>query len=239
MAGKSKMKARKSQKKPLRMLRRKRASVLNARKTDNYATIEETHSVAMTAGTTYNIYHQLTDLVRALTLAKSFQYYRITSIKYRFKPLYDTFSTAYPSQVPQLYYVYDRSNTLPNLSIPQFEQVGVKPIRFDDKIIVKTLRPAVIGEADGDLPAQYRISPWLPCNTDQAGGFTPSDINHYGSVACISKMYATDGTIYDTDVTITVQFKAPLVPASESNSQKVRPPIGHVDFGGQTQQMQV
>lgn len=207
-------------------------SVLNQRKTDNYGNIEETYSFAMTAGMTYNIYHQLTDLSqRAQGLAKSFQYYRITDIRFRFKPLYDTFSTAYPSTIPQLYFAYDRSNTLPNLSIIQFEQIGTKPIRFDDKIIIKKLKPAVIGESDGNLPADYKISPWLPCNTDSTGGFTLSDVNHYGVVACITKMYAQDATVYDVDVTVNVQYKAPLVPAS-SPSQKVRPPIMNVEFGG-------
>lgn len=232
--GKKKKQQNKSKSsKSKRTMTMKRKGVLNQRKTDNYATIEETHSVGLTAGNTYNVYHMLTDIVRGQGLAKEFQYYRIVDIKYRFKPLYDTFSTAYPSTIPQLYFAYDRSNTLPALSIPQFEQIGVKPIRFDDKIITKTLKPAVVGETMGNLPADYRISPWLPCNADPNAGFVVSTVPHYGTVVNITKMYAADATVYDVDITLTVQYKSPLVPA-QGNNPRVNPPRGNVEFGGQT-----
>lgn len=231
MAGKSKSSASKriARSRKMKAMRRRRVGVLNQKKTDNYATIEETFSAGLTAGNTYNIYVQLNDLVRAQVLAKAYQYYRITKVVFKFKPLYDTFSTLGPSTIPQLYFMYDRSNTLPFLTAPQFEQVGVKAIRFDDKMVHKVLRPAVIGEANGNLPADYRISPWLPCNTDTTGGYTLSAVEHQGVVALITKMYPTDATVYDTDIIVTVQFKSPLVPGSSESTHQVKmnAPRGH------------
>jgi len=226
---------RKSTRRPYRKRMMRRINVLNLKKTDNYATIEETFSMQATAGITFNTQITLADdFVRAQQLAKAFQFYRITSITMRFKPRYDTYTTTGNSELPYLYFVYDRSNTLPPLSIPQFEQVGVKPIRFDDKVIVKRYKPAVMGESSGNLPAQFRISPWLPTNTDNTGAFQMSDVQHYGTVFVITKVNANDALDYDIDVTATIQFKAPLVPYQAGQQQKINPPRGHKEFGTDT-----
>lgn len=202
-------KTRKTMKRrPYKMTRK---GVLNKRKTDNYATIEETISANAIAGNTYNTSFNLGFSVRAQALAKQFQYYRITSIVYRFKPNNDTYVAGSGNNIPHLYFLYDRSNTLPALTAPQFEQLGAKPIRMDDKTIVKYLKPAVLDESSGNLPATTRISPWLPCNSNQTGGYVLSDVDHFGNVFYISKINAGDAQPYDIDITITVQYKAPLV----------------------------
>lgn len=201
-------------------------TVLNMRKTDNYATVEETVSAQVIAGETYNDSFIIGDLTRAPLIAQNFQYYRITNITMRFKPQADTFQFSGGANIiPSMYFLYDRANTLPELNAQEFEDLGAKPIRFDDKIIVKKLKPSVVlidnaPVGGGLLPANVTYTPWLPCSANPAGNFVLNNIDHHGVVYFIEKVNANDATPYDCDITYTVQFKAPAVKGSESSTKK-------------------
>lgn len=221
--GKGKGKGRKSTYRRRMMYRRRNAL---ARKSGNYATIEETSSIPITAGLSYTVNESINAYARASQLAQAYQYYRITKIVFKFKPNYDTFLApgapgAQPT-LPYLYWIYDRSDSLPVMGAPQFEAVGVKPIRLDDKTVSKTLRPSVIVQSSTlGVPSLGKISPWLPTNRDTTGAtFTINPVDHYGAVFYIGKMNPTDVQVYDVDVVATIQFKAPLVPPNEGATQQ-------------------
>jgi len=228
-----------------RVMMRRRAGVLNARKTDNYATVEETCSAQVVAGECYNDSFIIGDLTRAPLVAQNFQYYRITNITMRFKPLYDTYGYANGGGapvLPSLYFLYDRANTLPELTAPEFEDLGAKPTRVDDKIIVRRLKPSVVlidqnPVAGGLLPANVTYTPWLPTSSNPAGNFVLNNIDHHGVVYLIEKTNPNDGNTYDVDITYTVQFKAPAVKGSESGTRKksIKFKGGHGDISGNGQ----
>lgn len=162
---------------------------------------------------------------RAVTTAVNFQFYKITGITMKFQPRLDTYIGGGTSTVPYLYYMLDKSGSLPStVTVGNLVQMGAKPIRFDDKTVTVKWRPSVItdvatapGGAPGNsAPAQYRISPWLNTNANfvTPGVWAPSSVDHLG----IYWMVETSGSnsLYDVVLTVDFQFKKPLVQVSGS-----------------------
>lgn len=157
----------------------------------------------------------LDQFARASSVATSYQHYRIKKVTLRFKPQIDTFIGGSAYIVPNLYYMIDKSGSIPqNSTIAALKSMGAKPHRFDDKIITCSWRPSVlINTADSPVTsaiAQYRISPWLSTNqnTLSPGAFVPSNVDHLGIFWYLDNLGAE--VRYSVDIMVEFQFKKPL-----------------------------
>lgn len=178
--------------------------------TGTFGSRVETFSKTGTMGQVYDLNNiSLANLPICAKEASLFQYYRITSVQMRFKPNFDTFTSSGGSVLPYLYFLYDKAGSLGALDADQFEQAGAKPVRFDEKTIIRKWRPAVITGTIADAITQFKTSPWLP--THDLSGASLNDVLHTGAVWYISKMNPGDATTYDIDITVTVQFRKALV----------------------------
>jgi len=166
---------------------------------------------------------------RASQVAANFQQYRISGVKLRFTPRFDTFpanadaATAY--SIPYFYYMIDRIGAIRNsVSLDQLRSMGAKPHRFDDKTITVNYKPGVLTAVStlnttGISPTRYTISPWL--NTmlslpdDPAA---PSEVDHLGIWWCLdTKSIQGDGAYeYDVDVEVNFQFRKALIVTPEA-----------------------
>jgi len=193
--------------------------------TGNFASATEQYSLAVTAGQVYDFTFTLQDLIRTNVLAGIFQYYRITGVELRFKPLYDTFvaqGNSGGTALPYLYFQYDKSGALNNLDAPGFEEIGTKAIRMDDKTIIRKWKPSVLIPSPAGIQA-FKTAPWMP--TIVPGTNDKNDqINHYGAIFYVSKTTSTDSTVYDVDVRINVQYRKPLVQMSSTAPVALKPP---------------
>lgn len=181
--------------------------------TGSFATRSETYSIALPAGIVQDLNNiSLFNLPVCQQMAAFFQYYRFTNVQIRIKPQLDTFvagGAAGTGVIPYLYFLYDKSGSLAALNATQFEEAGAKPVRVDDKIILRKWRPAVSTVTDLGI-TQFKTSPWLPTHKTTPG--TPLNVvDHQGAVWYISKINPADATVYDIDITVTVQFRKPLV----------------------------
>lgn len=193
--------------------------------TGSFASRSETFSKAITAGNVYDINNlSLADLPVCSQLAKFYQYYRITSVQMRFKPNTDTYisngaggsTTGY---LPYLYFLYDKSGALGQLNAVQFEEAGAKPIRLDDKTILRQWKPSVITGTIADSITQFKTSPWLP--THDMAGVNINDVYHLGAVFYISKTSPADTQTYDIDITVTVQLRKPMVQVDQNAAKSL------------------
>jgi len=187
--------------------------------TGSFASRAETYSISATAGQVYDLndIRINAQFTVAPQLANLYQYYRITSVQWRLKPNFDTYVApglvSGNPQLPYLYFLYDKSGSLGLLNATQFEECGAKPIRVDDKTVVRRWRPCVrIGDVNQAVP-MFKTSPWMP--THSTDGTTINAPDHMGAVWYVSKMNNTDAQTYDIDVTVTFQFKKPLVTVSQ------------------------
>lgn len=190
--------------------------------TGNYGSATETFSLAATAGTSYNFTTSLADLTRASVIAKEYQHYRITGVELRYKPLFDTFPVnGAPFTVPSMYWVLDKAGVLGSPTAPQFEQLGARQVRFDDKILVRKFKPAIVqADATTSFASGMKTSPWIPIIDTATGGINAP--RHHGCAFLITKMAPADGTIYDIDVVVHIQFKRPYV--NTNSSTALEPP---------------
>lgn len=188
--------------------------------TGNFASATEQFSVAVTAGLVNDFTLDMADLVRTQALMSVYQYYRITTVEMRFKPQSDTFQSGGGSQIPYLYFQYDKSGSLAGLNAQGFEEIGTKAIRFDDKTIVRKWKPSVLTVDNGLGATQFKVSPWLPT---QLVGAANNHVAHYGAIFYISKQNPSDGTIYDVDVVVNVQYRKPLITPQQGETN-VNPP---------------
>lgn len=185
--------------------------------TGSFASRAETYSIAATAGQVYDLndIRINAQFTVAPQLANLYQYYRITSVQWRLKPNFDTYmnNSTPTGTIPYLYFLYDKAGSLGSLTAPQFEQCGAKPVRVDDKTIVRRWRPTVrIGDPDQAVP-MFKTSPWMPTHTSD--GLTMNAPNHLGAVWFVEKSAQSDAQTYDIDVTVTFQFRKPLVTPSQ------------------------
>lgn len=189
--------------------------------TGNYASATEQFSLAATAGISYNFSTSLADLTRAQVIAKQYSHYRITGVEFRLKPWFDTYAPGQPNQMPYIYWVLDKGGVLGSPTAPQFEELGAKQVRLDDRTVVRKWKPAVVpGDANTALASGMKTSPWLPIIDTQSGVLnTPK---HHGCAFLITKMSPVDAVNYDIDVIVHIQFKRPYV-ATNPNST-VEPP---------------
>lgn len=160
----------------------------------------------------------LEQFARATQIAKGYQHYRITKITMKFKPLVDTFTnSAALASVPNLFYMIDKSGSLPNNpTLPMLKQMGAKAHRFDDRPIVVSWRPSVLDLAAtapaNASSAQYKISPWLSTNANQlgVGVWNPSTVDHLGIFWYSEQDISVQLAYYSIETTVEFQFKKPL-----------------------------
>lgn len=222
MAWKPRRAPRKGKKKAAaRRPRRAAAGRMPKQTTGNFASATETFSVAVTAGLVNDFTLSMADLIRTRALMGIYQYYRISTVEMRFKPLSDNYLAGGADQLPYLYFQYDKSGSLQGLNAQNFEEIGTKAIRFDDKTITRKWKPSVITNTGVGGLTQFKVSPWLP--TQEPGGGQNAAVDHYGAIFYISKMSPADGTIYDVDVVVNVQYRKPLITPS-SGVTNVNPP---------------
>lgn len=186
--------------------------------TGSFASRAETYTLSTNAGQTYDLNNiSLNSLVVAPKLAQLYQYYRITSVSMRIKPNHDTYTSGAADQLPYLYFLYDKSGSLGVISGNNFIQCGAKPVRVDDKTIVRTWKPSVRVSGDNASVPMFKTSPWMP--THDLTGANLNAPPHLGAVWYITKVNPGDFQTYLIDVTVTVQFRKPLV--SPSNTEPV------------------
>lgn len=191
------------------------------RMTGNFGSATEQFSVGAVAGIPYTFTTKLTDLSRAQVIAKEYQQYRITGVEMRFKPVYDTFAGLGAASIPTMYWIFNKTGSLATLSAPQFEQLGCRQARLDDKTLVRKYKPTVTDSAtNGIMAGTYKVSPWLPIVNPQTGGLNIP--THYGAAFLINKMSPADATQYDVDVVVHIQFKRPFVQTNGSPNEVPR-----------------
>lgn len=195
--------------------------------TGSFASRAETYSLIATAGTVYNLNDiNLTQFTVAPKLAALYQYYRITRVEWRLKPLYDTWiHRGTTGQMPYLYFLFDKAGSFATINANQFEQCGAIPQRVDDKTLVRVWKPAVVSDSTTTGGAQYvsqfKTAPWLPTFRTINGGQAINAPDHKGAVYYVTKTDPNDIQQYDIDITVTFQFRKPLV-TSQSESQQVK-----------------
>lgn len=155
---------------------------------------------------------------RAARVASCYQFYRISRVDVKFIPTADTYIAGTTAgEIPNLYYMIDKSDALPpNFNVESLLQMGAKPIRFDDKTINVSFKPAVTWKALDENGSQAnfgmtRVSPWLSTNNNNTSDTTnwiASSVDHHGIAFYVSGGVA--GQNYVVEITAHFQFKKPL-----------------------------
>lgn len=200
----------------------------NKRNTGNYATVEETWVQNSIAGTCGDL--KVQGLLgngatyRAPAVAAAYQEYRITGIEVRILPQSDTFISSSADKIPYLYWMNDPMNALlNNMGESDFQTLGAKPARLDDKTIRRTLKPNVIVVAapiGTGFPSIGKKSPWLSTNSafTPVTTWSPSTVTHYGAKWLITNTIA-GAQPYEIQVKATYQFRRPLIGVSPTAGQ--------------------
>lgn len=167
------------------------------------------------SGTPYDFSNfQLADFPRAVSVARAYQHFRITGIKVTWKPVYDTYSSATLQQKPNLYYIIDKSASIPTtFTLEGLKQMGARPRSFDEKPISVSFKPSVLQDSQslvGSVASSYKVSPWLGTNSaPDSALWNPSQIQHNG----IKWFMDAPGVAQNLqlEVELQFQFKKPLV----------------------------
>lgn len=155
---------------------------------------------------------------RAVSIAQNYQYYRITKAIFRFIPVADTYIAGNPGELPNLYYVIDKTDSIPGAgtTVDTLLSAGARPIRFDDKTITVSFKPSVVWKALDENGTQTnfgmsKTSPWLATNdsnTSDVATWTPSSVDHHGLVYTVQG--GVSGANYRVESTLHIEFKKPL-----------------------------
>lgn len=201
--------------------RRGRKSMARRGNVPEWASLSET--VQISDGDVNTIYNnndvQLAMFDRASSVAQGYQFFRMKKMLWIYKPLLDTFPSTGNTLVPYLYWVINKSGTeYPGLNLAWFVANGSKPIRFDDKSIRVSYKPAVstsILEAGvpsaTQEPNMPRTSPWLNTTKDAflAQGFQPSQVSHTGHYLMVDSPGSANPMKYEVTLTVEFEFKKP------------------------------
>lgn len=202
----------------------------------NTASIKECYSVPVVDGAvTFFRSVQLADVVydRAQQVAAAYQQFRIRYVKLTFRPSADTFPAVPGNVIPQLYFMYDKSNAIPtNATAGTFYSMGARPYRMDDKNLKFTWKPTAL-TADLIAPgvttaSQLRTSPWLSTNANSGNPgavWQPSEVDHLGCAFYVTKINPADTINYTVDVEVVFDFRKPVWKGADSsesaNNQKI------------------
>lgn len=194
------------------------------------------NSYPVGANTMYTLRNfALSNNVRAATVSQGYQYYRIKSVTLKWIPYFDTFQpgTSAGYGVPQLYYMIDKAGSIPsNADLNTLKKMGAKPIRFDDKNVTRSFKPAIMLDSSdngtGPAPAvayagMPKTSPWLPTNANAGNQttFAVNSVDHRGVSFFIQAQSFNTNQIGELEITINYQFKKPLWVAPTSTEEGV------------------
>lgn len=177
------------------------------------------------SNTSYSHEATLAQFSRASRIASNYAEFRITGVCYRFKPRFDTFAAttdnANTLKIPQLYYMVDKSGSIPNNPEPTLAsllQMGARAHRFDDKNVVVKYKPCVVVGMYNPVTAPVpvytmrRTSPWLTTNSRAEESWFPNNTPHLGLHWILDAgTLPGDGAYeYDIELEINFQFRRPL-----------------------------
>lgn len=190
-------------------------------------------------GTIYNNNDiQLAAFPRAAAVAQGYQYFRITKLRFQYRPLLDTFPSTGNTVVPYLYWVINKNGTeYPALNVDWFLANGAKPIRFDEKTVTITYAPGVsLDVLEAQTPAatqqpnMVKVSPWLNTTKDAylTQGFAPSQVSHAGHYLLVDAPLSALQMSYSVTLTAEFQFKKPnsAIPPDAQVSTVVKKHVG-------------
>lgn len=214
--------------------------------TTNTAAVRENYTVSLPDGNMvfFNTALAAATFNRSQAVAEAFQEYRIKYVKLTFKPSADTFAPAAGNIIPQLYFQMNKFNSVPtNANLQTLLDMGCRPIRFDDKNIIRAWKPVVLLGSDvaalAAVNAQKPMTtPWLSTNNNaQNPGavWAPSNVEHLGCLFIVQKPNPLTPTInYVLDVEVVFQFRRPLstvgdstTPAISLHGEEIRPISGN------------
>lgn len=169
----------------------------------------------------------LSQFDRLTQIARAYQYFRITKVEMKFKPLADTFlstgAIGSTGSVPYFYWLINKSDTLQVASFNAMRDAGSKPRRFDDKTVTVSWTPSVAQGVALSEPnittsfATYRNAPWLSTNQNVMlpGGtstWAASTVPHQGLIYGVQQDYLPSETqlFYGVEITVYTQYKKPL-----------------------------
>lgn len=197
------------------------------RYTINTASVKEAYSVPIMDGQVIFLRNtQLADLIfdRSQAVAQAYQQYRIKYVKLTFRPSADTFPAVVGNSIPQLYWMIDKTNSIPlNADSNTFFSMGARPRRMDDKNLVFAYKPSALvadyTAAGVTTASQLKISPWLSTNANSgnpAAGWAPSEVDHLGCAFYVTKINPADALQYFLDVEVVFEFRKPVWKGSAS-----------------------
>lgn len=186
------------------------------------ASCKETHFFAqLTSGVAYYDYAvSLARFARASSIAKGYREFKITKVEYIFKPLADTFAPVGPgaASIPTLLKVIDKTGSMRDYNTAEeLRRAGARPVRFDDKNISVSYKPAVLSfvRDENNSSNQFSkpvISPWLSCdkfNDDPAiQGWQANSIDHLG-IAWLVEQAVGQPLGYQVEMVAHFQFRKP------------------------------
>lgn len=205
----------------LKKMRKSRPRRRPAANQPEWASLSETIDVGdETVNTIYNVNDvQLAAFPRAAAVAQGYQYFRITRLSFKYKPLLDTFPSTGNTLVPYLHWVINKNGMeYPGLNVDWFLAQGAKPIRFDDKTVTISYAPAVSYSmleaqtpAATQQPNQAKILQWLNTSKDAflPQAFAPSQISHAGHFLLVNSPGSANPMRYEVSCTAEFQFKKP------------------------------
>lgn len=214
--------------------------------TTNCASIKENYSQAIPDGNViYGRTFQLANVQydRAQTVAQAYQEFRVKYVKFTFRPAADTFTPVPGNGIPTLYYMIDKTNSIPTAAnAGTFLSLGCKPHRLDDKQLEIVWKPSVLvstATAAGVAQAsQYQERPWLSTNANAfnpGAAWAPSTVDHLGIVFFVTKINPADTLTYSVDIEVEFEFRkpnwraeadgAPPLPTMELSSDGLKPVV--------------
>lgn len=133
--------------------------------------------INLNTGAPYELAFQISQFERAVSIQQQFRFYRATHVTWTLEPAYDqypanvvlvTAGAVSADSIPYVYIKMDRTGSAPFQSLDDFQDSGLKPKKWDRKIVTK-YRPNWLGQ-------------WQGLNT-QDPGTTPSGVTAADSAA--------------------------------------------------------
>jgi len=157
---------------------------------------------------------------RSRAVANAYQHYRVKKITLKIKPLVDTFTGGVGFTAPYLYYMIDKSGSLPDtITLGAMKSMGAVPHRLDENDFTISWRPSVLTQtadlaaAGGDSFSQYKISPWLSTNANalQTGtSWVCSSIDHLGIFLYVETPAGVSSLNFSVEAIMDIEYKKPL-----------------------------
>lgn len=158
----------------------------------------------------------LASIPRGAAVATAYQHYRIKKITVIFRPQVDTFTGGVGYTAPNLYWMIDKSGSIPtNPSIAAIKSMGAKPVRLDENNFKISWRPSVlfntVDAGTAGVNSQYKISPWLSTNENalNVGVFNASSVDHLGLFFYLETTGASSLN-YTVEAVLDIEYKKPL-----------------------------